>query len=443
MCRYMKTAMRCLCLALAAIIAASISCDENPAGNEDDVTRLRLHIYSGNNQSERVGATLPEPLVVQVRNILGTPQPGIEVLFTVLAGGGSVSPAAATSDGDGLASCSFSLGTLVGKQLVRAVAVSEDSMIISATGVAISCDEERPSKVCEWPADRVYVTTTSSSLISGTGSVLLEYDTGTGTVTKLRDSGDIIQDLSFSSRGELFVTTARTIEKVDPLTYELDDFLSYAADIDAELEPNAGGILAGVSTAGPFVVRCPPAGVASLTLPAPFQYIRYECLAAHPVTRDLFVVTGSGPPTFQLWRIAWDGRSDEAVTVLHATITGGAAEPRGMCIDSTGTIYLVLEGNDTFRRIVSVSADGSVDTGFFDFYDWAGNSQEAGRWGDIAYASGKLYLIDTRNDRFVTITTGAAPVLTYVEDDRFSKRGSENERYGIAVRPAWLCAGEQ
>ena len=82
-----------------------------------------------------------------------------------------------------------------------------------------------------------------------------------------------------------------------------------------------------------------------------------------------------------------------------------------------------------------------VDDSFVDFYALGGNSQLAGRWGDIAYAGGKLYLIDTRNNRLATVTAATGSIEMSLEDFRLSKSGAENERYGIAARPPWMCAG--
>jgi len=434
-----RAGRRLIVLPLVLLLAA-LACDDNPAGNENDEMRLRLRIYSGNGQTDRVGATLPEPLVVQVRNIIETPQPGIEVLFYAVDPGGRVLPASATTNGDGLASCIFTLGPNAGQQHVKVVVTGEDSTMLNATAAPVECDEELPARVCHWAADRVYITTTSSTLIDGTGSVLIEYDPASGEAVELVETGDALIDISFSSRGELFVTSVQKIMKVDPVIYKLNDFASYAIQLEAELKPNSGGILAGVSMAGPFAVACPPDGVFYLDLPGTLQNARNECLAAHPVTRDLFFITGLGPPTYKVWQVPWDGRGDEAEIILLADITAGTAQPRGMCIDSTGTIYITFDGNDTFRRIVTVSADGSVDTEFIDFYELGGNSQLAGRWGDIAYADGKLYLIDTRNNRLATITVATKNITMSGEDFRLSKSGVENERYGIAAIPYWICA---
>jgi hypothetical protein len=442
--KYLETAGRTLVALMLLILIALSACDEDPTGSENGELQLRLRVHSGNNQTDRAGATLPDPLVVQVYNILDTPQPGIEVLFTAADPGGSVSPPAVITDSDGLASCLFTLGSGIGDQRVKAVVEDEDSLMLTATAVEIECDEERPSRLCDWRSDRIYITTTSSSLIGGTGSVLIEYDPVLGEAVELFETSDNLLDLSFSSRGELFVTTAQQVMKVDPSTYLTTVHVGFSVHVELELEPNSGGILAGVSLAGPFSVGCYPPGYFYLNLNVTLQHIRDDCLAAHPVSRDLFVMTGAGPPNYMVWRIDWDGRDDDAIVVHHADILAGAATPRGMCIDSTGTLYISFDGNDTFRRVVKVTADGSVDAEFVNFYAAAGgNSQEAGRWGDIAYTGGKLYLIDTRNNRLAEIDVETGALELGGTDFRLSKAGAETERYGIAVRPPYMCAGSR
>lgn len=69
---------------------------------------------SGDNQTSLPGSTLANPLVVQVKDSAGNPQSGVTVNFTVTSGGGSVSPNSAVTDSNGLASTSFTLGSVVG-----------------------------------------------------------------------------------------------------------------------------------------------------------------------------------------------------------------------------------------------------------------------------------------------------------------------------------------
>ena len=156
--------MRALALAasLAFAALAQLSCDENPS---DSSSKLRISVYSGDNQTERAGAALPAPLVVRVSDILDNAKPGVAVEFSspgeILA---SATPRFAMTDAGGLASCRFQLGTRTGTQRVWAT-MPDDSTVLSATAVAIACAEESPARVCQWPAGHIFVATTSSSLL--------------------------------------------------------------------------------------------------------------------------------------------------------------------------------------------------------------------------------------------------------------------------------------
>ena len=77
------------------------------------VTRVPAAIVkvSGDLQSGRQGVELSEPLVVQVLDAAGDPLPDVSVLWT-LSGGGSIRPENATTDAQGLASASWTLGTI-------------------------------------------------------------------------------------------------------------------------------------------------------------------------------------------------------------------------------------------------------------------------------------------------------------------------------------------
>jgi hypothetical protein len=90
---------------------------------------------SGDNQNAPVGSALAQPLVVEVRDIDGTPRAGTTVDFTVTTGGGAVSPASAVTDANGQASTALTLGTTAGLNTVRATAGAIGSVDFTATAV--------------------------------------------------------------------------------------------------------------------------------------------------------------------------------------------------------------------------------------------------------------------------------------------------------------------
>src|SRR5262245_50155950 len=92
-----------------------------------DLIGFTLRIVSGDRQNGRVAETLPEPLVVRVRDSLGTPQPGIPVTFSAPVDQAQLNPTTVKTDADGMASAVAILGPkfgdILGNLQVRAEVV--------------------------------------------------------------------------------------------------------------------------------------------------------------------------------------------------------------------------------------------------------------------------------------------------------------------------------
>jgi hypothetical protein len=79
-----------------------------------------LEIIDGDQQSARPGSTLPRPLTIRVVDELQQPAGGIQVLFAVVSGAGSIQPGSVQYTGtDGMASAAWTLGSS-GSQSVKA-----------------------------------------------------------------------------------------------------------------------------------------------------------------------------------------------------------------------------------------------------------------------------------------------------------------------------------
>ncbi|HEU0015526.1 MAG TPA: Ig-like domain-containing protein, partial [Longimicrobium sp.] len=101
------------------LLAAAVSCDSPTDGRGGPPATLDA--VSGDAQTAAAGTELPQPLVVRVTDERGRPVRGQEVSWVVTQGGGSVSPAEAVTDADGLASARWTLGTVaVDSQRVEA-----------------------------------------------------------------------------------------------------------------------------------------------------------------------------------------------------------------------------------------------------------------------------------------------------------------------------------
>lgn len=88
---------------------------------------------SGDGQSYWTGFTLSEPFVVQVLDQKGDPFEGVPVTFAVTAGGGSLDAVDATTDGDGFAQASLTLGPGTNTVEVAAAEISTP-VTFNATG---------------------------------------------------------------------------------------------------------------------------------------------------------------------------------------------------------------------------------------------------------------------------------------------------------------------
>ena len=107
-----------------------------------------ITIASGNGQTARPGQQLPAPIVVALTDYFGNPASGYDVRFTVLSGGGSVSPGTARTGTNGGASTTWTLGnssgaqTLEARYLGMAVVISANAQA-NPSSIAISAGDNQ------------------------------------------------------------------------------------------------------------------------------------------------------------------------------------------------------------------------------------------------------------------------------------------------------------
>ena len=91
----------------------------------------------GMNQSGQVNAALADSLRVRVTGSNGSPAFGVTVTWSVLSGGGSISPASSATDRDGLAGAQFILGPSEGQQQAQAAVdgLSGSPVVFSANAL--------------------------------------------------------------------------------------------------------------------------------------------------------------------------------------------------------------------------------------------------------------------------------------------------------------------
>ncbi len=123
-------------LALVALVA-SAACSNHDVTNAVATTAAGLSIVTATNQQiAAVGAVLAAPLSVMVVDQSGNPASGAAVTWTVLSGGGSLTPSSSTSDVDGLATTTWRLGSAVGVDSVRASLANGQSVVFTASATS-------------------------------------------------------------------------------------------------------------------------------------------------------------------------------------------------------------------------------------------------------------------------------------------------------------------
>ena len=104
----------------------------------DHRTPQRIRIVSGNNQEGVPGAVFEEPLVVEVRDEHGVAFEGVPVTFTATSGGGSLSATSVTTDSNGRAESTLTLGHNPATNTVTvSVSGSQQTRAFNAEGIQI------------------------------------------------------------------------------------------------------------------------------------------------------------------------------------------------------------------------------------------------------------------------------------------------------------------
>jgi hypothetical protein len=116
---------------IAGVTAALLSCSSDPAGSGN----VGLQALSGANQTAEAGAALPSQIVVQVKDPLTGPAPGVRLSATVQSGA-SVQPAEAVTDNAGNASFTWTLANAMGDQvLVIENLTTREKLNVTATAI--------------------------------------------------------------------------------------------------------------------------------------------------------------------------------------------------------------------------------------------------------------------------------------------------------------------
>jgi hypothetical protein len=194
---------------------------------EGEPARIEI-LADGNNQSGRVGDVLPATLKVRVTDSRGEPVPGRDVLFSFVDGvtAGVPTPESATTDADGQAATTLTLGSVAGNhtgtaQVQNAPAVSAQFFVTAlpadANGIRIlsgdpqsatvnsalpaplvvlvtdANDNPIPNVAIQWTAEGGGTVSAASNVTDGNGQASVSRTLGgiAGTQTTRADAGAI------------------------------------------------------------------------------------------------------------------------------------------------------------------------------------------------------------------------------------------------------------
>jgi hypothetical protein len=101
------------------LLLALAACDDGPV--QPAIVPEIIEEFNGNGQTAAPGNPLPDSLKVRVSDAAGNAASGVAVTWSVVSGGGAISPASPSTNTDGIAAARFTLGPGEGEQQAQAV----------------------------------------------------------------------------------------------------------------------------------------------------------------------------------------------------------------------------------------------------------------------------------------------------------------------------------
>ena len=183
----------------------------------DNRTPTTLVKVSGDSQQGTPGTALAQPFVVEVQDASSVAFAGVPVVFAVTAGGGTLSATSTTTDANGQAASTLTLGTSAGTNTVQ---VSVQGISQSATFTADAVDEATAVALEVSPTEVAEDAGTTTLTVTGTlnGAALT-----TATDVRLAISGTATRDVDYSALVGLLTIPAGSVSGTATLTLSLVD----------------------------------------------------------------------------------------------------------------------------------------------------------------------------------------------------------------------------
>ena len=442
--------------AALSFLAALAACEDDQAPTSPPAA---VEIVSGDAQYTKKGTKLEDPVVVRVTDDKGAPASHMTVHFAVIEGGGSLSKGAATTNDQGRASVTWTVGPATGTNRMR-VTVSENSalgLVATATSADYYCPEEDPTFSAKFTGTGDILMLTHASTFSDDAD-LVHYDLNPGLKTFAGDVLEtypdgigqvVVRDCVFSANGDLFISWVNGANEV--VKVATNGTVTHFATLEpppigslqqgAELAMTPNGVLVGCDVVGPFYVTCRDTLFRfedAIYTGIDRDAANNDAVACDPNSGDVYFIYLADR---DLLRIPFDGvtvGTMEKVADLDIEISDGA---KGMVVDGAdGSIYILADYSTTTTRkeIVRVTSAGVVSTAR-DFT----TRLDAGVQSDLAIDRSVHYLftLDTKNNVFLAfgLPTSADPgtLVTFTAsiDPGQASDASSGERVGLDIVP--------
>jgi sugar lactone lactonase YvrE len=414
-----------------------------------------LTIVSGNGQSGPAGMALSNLLAVKVTNSSGNPIAGVMVTFAVTVGGGTLSPASATSDVNGIAQAGWTLGSAPGANTATASVAGLSSITFTATGTQAPAGPGIttvagstwvfPPSAMGGPATNAPLGNTRTVAVDGSGNVYVA-DDGNYMVFRISAAGvltHVAGNGTQGSSGDKGPATAAMLRHSYGLVVDAAGNL-YIAETNSNLirKVDTAGVIttvagtrnSGYSGDNGFATAArlnSPSGVAvdaagNLYIADTYNHRIRKVDTARVIT----TVAGTG-------NSGYSGDNGPATAAM-------LNNPYGVAVDSLGNIYIADRENHRVRKVdlggvittvvgngvAGVSGDNGPATavGLGSPYgvavDAAGNLYIA--------AGGRIRKVDTAGV-ITTVAGGGSSAALYSGDNGPATAARLNNPFGLAV----------
>jgi hypothetical protein len=287
-----------------------------------------IGVISGGGQTGAVGAALAQPVVVRVKAADSLGLQGVVVNFNVLSGGGSLSKAADTTNANGDATTSWTLGTAPGAQSLGA-----------AVKVAPSLTATVPATAAAGAATRLAIQVQPSSAAAGAAiapAIQVVAQDGFGN-TATAFTGNVTVAVSGGTAGAALRGAATVAAVAGVATFT--DLSVDSVGTGYTLTASATGLTGATSTA--FAITSAPASKVVFTSEPPTSAASGAGFSLAVTARDSLgnrATAFTGNVT-----VAISGGSGKAGASLRGATTvaavAGIATFSGLSVDSVGTGY--------------------------------------------------------------------------------------------------------